>query len=54
MALDLAVWENGKLVSVDRSALPGSAAFLPPDGSRVAYVVADPKRAGVYLAELPR
>ncbi len=54
MALDLAVWENGKLVSVDRAALPGSAAFLPPDGWRVAYVVADPKRAGVYLAELPR
>lgn len=54
VALDLAVWEQGKLVAVDRAALPGSAAFLPPDGSRLAYVVADPKRAGVYVAELPR
>ncbi|HEU4381924.1 MAG TPA: hypothetical protein VFR85_00370 [Anaeromyxobacteraceae bacterium] len=54
VALDLAVWEQGKLVAVDRGALPGSAAFLGPDGSRLAYVVADPKRAGVYVAELPR
>jgi len=54
VTLDLAVWEGGKLTAVDRAALPGSAAFLPPDSRRVAYVVADPKRAGVYVAELPR
>lgn len=54
LALDLAVWDQGKLVAVDRSALAGSAAFLPPDGSRLAYIVADPKRAGVYVADLPR
>lgn len=54
VALDLAVWEKGALVAVDQAAQPGSAAFLPPDGSRLAYVVADPKRAGVYVAELPR
>lgn len=54
VALDLAVWEQGKLTAVDQAALPGSAAFLAPDGSRLAYVVADPKRAGVYVADLPR
>jgi hypothetical protein len=54
VALDLAVWEGGKVVAVDRSALPGSAFLLAPDSGRVAYVVNDPKRAGVYVAELPR
>lgn len=54
MALDLAVWEKGKLLAVDQAAQPGSVAFLPPDGSRLTYVVADAKRAGVYVAELPR
>lgn len=52
VALDLAIWEQGKLLSVDQAALPGSAAFLAPDGLRLAYAVADPKRAGVYVAEL--
>jgi hypothetical protein len=54
VTLDLAVWEGGKLTAVDQAALPGSATFLPPDSRRVAYVVADPRRAGVYVAELPR
>jgi dipeptidyl aminopeptidase/acylaminoacyl peptidase len=54
VALDLAVWEAGKLTRVDTAILPGSAAFLGPDSRRVAYVVAHPKRAGVYVAELPR
>jgi dipeptidyl aminopeptidase/acylaminoacyl peptidase len=54
VALDLAVREKGKLVAVDKAALPGSAFFLPPDSARVAYIVVDPKRAGVYVAELPR
>jgi hypothetical protein len=52
-ALDLAVWEEGKLVPVDSAALPGSARFLGPDARRMAYVIADPKRAGVYVAEIP-
>jgi len=53
-ALDLAVWEKGKLTRIDRAALPGSAQFLRPDSRRIAYAVVDPKRAGVYVAELPR
>jgi hypothetical protein len=54
VALDVAVWEGGKLTSVDTAVLPGSARFLGPDSRRVAYVVAHPKRAGVYVADLPR
>ena len=54
VALDVAVWERGKLTSVDTAVLPGSARFLGPDSRRVAYVVAQPKRQGVYVAELPR
>ncbi len=54
VTLDLAVLDGGKLTAVDQAALPGSAAFLAPDSRRVAYVVADPKRAGVYVADLPR
>ena len=52
-ALDLSVWREGKLAAVDQVVLPGSALFLPPDGRRVAYVGVDPKRAGVYVAEVP-
>jgi hypothetical protein len=54
VALDVGVWEQGKLTSIDTAVLPGSARFLAPDSRRVAYVVAHPKRAGVYVAELPR
>ena len=54
VALDVAVWEKGKLVSIDTAVLPGSARFLGPDSRRVVYAVAHPKRAGVYVAELPR
>lgn len=54
VALDLAVWDHGKLVAVDQAAVPGTARFLPPDSRRVAYAVAAPKRQGVYVAELPR
>lgn len=52
-ALDLAVWQDGKLRAVDQMVLPGSARFLPPDGRRVAYVAVDPKRAGVHVADVP-
>ena len=52
-ALDLAVWDGSRLVPVDRAVAPGSARLLPPDGSRLAYVVVDPERAGVYVARLP-
>ncbi len=54
VALDVAVWERGKLTAVDTAVLPGSARFLGPDSRRLAYVVAHPKRQGVYVAELPR
>jgi hypothetical protein len=54
VALDVAVWEGGKLTAVDTAVLPGSARFLGPDSRRLAYVVAHPRRAGVYLADLPR
>ena len=45
---------TGKLVSIDTAVLPGSAHFLGPDSRRVVYAVAQPKRAGVYVAELPK
>jgi len=54
VALDVAVWAKGKLTPVDTAVLPGSARFLGPDSRRIAYVVAAPKRQGVYVAELPR
>jgi hypothetical protein len=52
VALDLAIWEAGKLSSVDTSALPGSARFLG-DAVRLAWIGNDPRRPGVYVAELP-
>jgi dipeptidyl aminopeptidase/acylaminoacyl peptidase len=52
VALDLATWEAGRLVAVDRGALPGSARLLGPDSRRLAYAVVQPKRAGVYVADL--
>jgi len=54
VALDIAVWQDGKRVAVDSGVLPGSARFLGPDSRRVVYAVAQPKRAGVYVAEVPR
>jgi dipeptidyl aminopeptidase/acylaminoacyl peptidase len=54
LALDLAVWDGRKLLSIDTAALPGSAQLLPPDGRRVTYAVIDPRRAGIYVAEVPR
>jgi hypothetical protein len=53
-ALDVAVWQGGKLDRVDQVVLPGSARFLGPGSDRIGYAVIDPKRAGVYVAELPR
>ncbi|GEJ56214.1 TolB family protein [Anaeromyxobacter diazotrophicus] len=53
VALDLAVWEAGKLTAVDTYALPGSVQFLGSDARRLGYAVVDPKRPGVYVAELP-
>lgn len=53
VALDVAVWENGKLTAVDNAVLPGSAVMLKPDLRRAAYLVIDRKRPGVYLAKLP-
>jgi hypothetical protein len=54
VALDVGVWERGKLTVIDRAVLPGSAQFVGPDSRRIAYAVAAPKRAGVYVAEVPR
>ncbi len=53
VALDLALWEGGKLSAIDTYALPGSAQFLGGDPRRIAYAVIDPKRQGVYVAEVP-
>ncbi len=53
VALDLAVWEGGKLTALDTYALPGSVQFLGEAPGRVAYAVVEPKRAGVYVAEVP-
>ena len=52
VALDLALWEGGKLTAVDTYALPGSIQFLGGDARRLAYAVVDPKRSGVYVADL--
>ncbi len=54
VALDVAVWKDGMLTPVDTAVLPGSARFLGPDSRRIAYVVAHPRRQGVYVAELSR
>jgi hypothetical protein len=53
-ALDVGVWQGGKLTSVDTWVSPGSARFLGPDSRRLAYVVVHPKRQGLYVADLPR
>ena len=53
VALDLALWEGGKLTALDTMVLPGSAAFVGGDARRVAWAVMDPKRAGAYLADVP-
>lgn len=53
VALDLAVWEGGKLTAVDTYALPGSVQFLGDDPRRIAYAVVEGKREGVYVAEVP-
>jgi hypothetical protein len=50
-ALDIAVWDGGKLVTVDTHVLPGSARFLAAP-RRVAYVDVLEKRPGVYVAEV--
>jgi len=53
VALDLAVWEEGQLKAVDTLVLPGSAQFLGASPSRLGYALVDPRRQGVYVAELP-
>ena len=53
VALDLAMWEAGKLTAIDTHALPGSARFLGGDAHRLAYAVVEAKRQGVYVALLP-
>ena len=52
VALDLALWEGGKLTAVDTYALPGSVQFLGDDPGRISYAVIEPKRAGVYVADV--
>ncbi len=52
VALDLALWEGGRLTAVDTYALPGSAQFLGGDPGRIAYAVVDAKRAGACVAEV--
>jgi hypothetical protein len=53
VALDVGVWTRGRLTRVDAGVLPGSARFLAPDSRRLAYVVVQPRRQGVYVADLP-
>jgi hypothetical protein len=52
-ALDLAVWDEGKVRPLGAAALPGSAAFLPPDGRRVAWIGVAPGDAGIFVADGP-
>ena len=51
-ALDVGVWEAGKVTKIDTAVLPGSTHLLGSEPLRIAYVVVHPKRAGVYVAEL--
>ena len=53
VALDLALWEGGALTALDTTVRPGSAAFVGGDPGRLTWAVIDPKRAGVYVAEIP-
>jgi hypothetical protein len=53
MALDVAILEGQRTISVDNFALPGSASFLGPAKDRLGYVVVHRKRPGVYVAQLP-
>jgi hypothetical protein len=51
--LALAVWQGGRLTVIDRGLVAGTAAFLAPDSSRLAYAVSEKGREGVYVATLP-
>ncbi|HUK65596.1 MAG TPA: hypothetical protein VLV17_02125 [Anaeromyxobacteraceae bacterium] len=53
IALDLAIWEGGRLKAVDTLVLPGSAQFLGKNPTRLGYALVDPRRRGVYVAEVP-
>jgi hypothetical protein len=53
-ALDVAVWDQGKLTTVDTYVAAGTARFLGPDSRRLVYAVIHEKRQGVYVAELPK
>jgi hypothetical protein len=53
-ALDVAVWREGRVTAVDRAIVPGTARFAGPRSERLVYAVMHPKRAGVYVADLPR
>jgi hypothetical protein len=50
--LALGVWRAGTLTSVDRGFVAGTAVFLGPDSSRLAYAVQEKGRDGVYVAQL--
>jgi hypothetical protein len=52
-ALDVGVWEAGAARTVDTMVLPGSARFLGPGAGRLAYLVVDEKRPGLYVADVP-
>jgi hypothetical protein len=52
-ALDIATWRDGKLTRIDQVVLPGSARFVAAVPGRVVYAVVDPKRAGLYVADVP-
>jgi len=52
VALDIGVLEHGTLVRIDTHVQPGTALLVGPDSRRVAYVVVDPKRAGVWVTDI--
>jgi dipeptidyl aminopeptidase/acylaminoacyl peptidase len=51
--VDLALWSEGRLTTLDAGALAGSARFLPPDGRRVAWIASRANQAGVRVADAP-
>lgn len=53
IALDLGIWERGRVTSVDTHALPGSVQFVAGNPRKLAYAVIDRKRQGVYVADIP-
>jgi hypothetical protein len=52
-AVDLGVWDRGRLTRVDTRVRASTARFAGPGSRRVVYALADEARAGADVAEVP-